>query len=68
MPDSIDVMVARIDERTESIVKKMDTHCGQLGDHEKRLNGLEGFRMAVYIASAVVVALIGLVIAAMGLR
>lgn len=67
MADSVETLLARIDERTESIVKKMDTHCSQLGDHEKRLNGLEGFRMAVYIASAVVVTLVGLVLAAMRL-
>ncbi len=65
MVDSVKTLLARIDERTESMVKKMDTHCNQLTDHEKRLNGLEGFRLAVCIASAVVVTLVGLVLAAM---
>ena len=55
-----------MDERDERIEKKLDAHCNQLGDHEKRIGGLEGFKTSVYIASAVVVALAGLVVATMG--
>ena len=56
-----------MDELDERIEKKLDAHCNQLGDHEKRIGCLEGFKMSVYIASAVVVALAGLVVAALGL-
>jgi hypothetical protein len=56
-----------MDERDERMEKKLDAHCNQLGDHEKRIGCLEGFKMSVYIASAVVVALAGLVVAALGL-
>jgi len=56
-----------MDERDERIEKKLDAHCNQLGDHEKRIGCLEGFKMSVYIASAVVVALASLVVAALGL-
>lgn len=72
--DSVESMLARIDERThrmderdERMEKKLDAHCNQLGDHEKRIGCLEGFKMSVYIASAVVLALAGLVVAALGL-
>jgi len=56
-----------MDERDERMEKKLDAHCNQLGDHEKRIGCLEGFKMSVYIASAVVLALAGLVVAALGL-
>ena len=65
MPDTVETLLARIDERTETIISKMDAHCTQLGDHEKRIGGLEGFRTAVYIVSAVIVALAGLALATM---
>lgn len=45
---------------------KINAHCDQLCDHEKRIGGLEGFKMSVYIVSAVLVALAGLVVAAVG--
>lgn len=65
--DTLEAMVARIDERTGAIMSKINVHCDQLCDHERRIGGLEGFRTAVYIASAVVVTLAGLTVAAMGL-
>jgi len=65
--DTVETMLARIDERTEAIMSKINAHCDQLCDHEKRIGGLEGFRMAVYIVSAVVVTLAGLAFAAIGL-
>jgi len=65
--DTVETMVARIDERTEAIMSKINAHCDQLCDHEKRIGGLEGFKTSVYVVSAVVVALAGLVVAALGL-
>ena len=65
--DTLETMLARIDERTEAMMSKLTLNCGQINDHEKRIGGLEGFRTAVYIASAVVVTLAGLTVAAMGL-
>ena len=67
MADAMETMVARIDERTETIMTKINAHCDQLCDHEKRIGGLEGFKTSVYVVSAVVVALAGLVVAALGL-
>jgi acyl-CoA hydrolase len=64
--DTVETMIARIDERTGAIMEKINTHCDQLCDHEKRIGGLEGFKMSVYIVSAVLVALAGLVVAAVG--
>jgi len=83
--DSVESMVARIDERTQGmderdriqekkrderdarIEAKLDAHCVQLSEHEKRIGGLEGFKMSVYIASAAVVTLTSLGIAVFGL-
>jgi|GEM_PF-1736791 hypothetical protein len=72
--DTVETMLARVDERTHRmderdgrIEKKLDAHCNQLGDHEKRIGCLEGFKMSVYIASVVVVTLVGLAVAAFGL-
>jgi hypothetical protein len=71
--DSIESIVSRIDERTHRmderdarIEKKMDAHCSQLGDHEKRIGDLEGFKSSIYIVSAVLVTLGGLAIAVAG--
>ncbi len=64
--DTVETMIARIDERTGAIMEKINAHCDQLCDHEKRIGGLEGFKMSVYIVSAVLVALAGLVVAAVG--
>lgn len=55
------------DERDQRIEKKMDIHCVQIGEHEKRIGGLEGFKSTVYIVSAVLATLAGLTVAAMGL-
>ena len=72
--DTVNSMLARIDERTHRmderdarIEKKMDAHCVQLGEHEKRIGDLEGFKSSIYIVSAVLVTLAGLVVAALGL-
>jgi hypothetical protein len=71
--DSVESMLARIDERThrmdlrdERIEKKIDAHCIQLGEHEKRIGDLEGFKSSIYIVSAVLVTLAGLVVAVVG--
>ena len=71
--DSVESIVARIDERTHRmdqrdarIEKKIDAHCVQLGEHEKRIGDLEGFKSSIYIVSAVLVTLGGLAIAVAG--
>jgi hypothetical protein len=62
--DSNETLLARIDERTENIDRKLTAHCDQLNDHERRINCIEGFRQTVYILCAVAVALAGLAAAA----
>lgn len=71
--DSVESIVARIDERTHRmdqrdarIEKKIDAHCVQLGEHEKRIGDLEGFKSTIYIVSAALVTLGGLAIAVAG--
>lgn len=64
MPESPETLLARIDERTANIDRKLTAHCDQLCDHEKRLNGLEGFKQTMYIICAIAATIAGLAVAA----
>lgn len=64
MADSLETMVARIDERTASMLAKLTLHCDQITNHEARISDLESFRNSIYIICACAVTLIGLVVAA----
>ena len=55
-------LLARIDERTEMILKKLDVHCHQLNDHEKRISKLEQWRAYILGAAAVVAFIISVLL------
>ena len=39
--DSLETKIARIDERTKYIKEKIELHCEQIIDHEKRIQNIE---------------------------
>jgi hypothetical protein len=45
--DSLEVKIARIDERTGYIKEKIDLHCSQLLDHEHRIQQIESCQKVI---------------------
>lgn len=64
MPDSVEVMVARIDERVKSMSDEICDKCKQIDDHGKRINRLESHDYAEIVLGSAAIAIMGLLIAA----
>lgn len=64
MPDSLEAMVARIDERTHKMESEMCKKCKQMNSHDERLNRLELHDYAEMVLVGAVVLVMGWAIAA----
>ena len=45
--ESVETKIGRIDERTKFIKEKIELHCSQLTDHEKRLQSIESCQKVI---------------------